>query len=113
MKSRVFASPQMHQSTARIRLFNDLIRFDQISDERDVAAAAKYRSVWELRIASRANHDGGKFTTARNSNHSHRRRSFHNLAHDLPRPSFILGHHKHSLELVPFQRHTIVDSVFL
>ncbi len=67
MKSRVFASPQLHQSAAGISLFNDLIRFDQISDECDVAAAAEYRSVRELRIARWADHDAGKFTTAGNN----------------------------------------------
>src|SRR6266571_2703538 len=64
MKSRVFASPQLHQGTAGIGLFNHLIRFGHISDERDVAAAAEYRSVWKLRIAGRADHDAGKSTTA-------------------------------------------------
>src|SRR5713101_3526911 len=64
MKSRVFASPQLHQGTAGIGLFNYLIRFGHISDERDVAAAAEYCSVWELRIAGRADHDAGKSTTA-------------------------------------------------
>src|SRR5437899_1513913 len=63
MKSRVFASPQLHQSTAGIGLFNHLIRFGHISDERDVAAAAEYRSVRELCIAGRADHDAGKSTT--------------------------------------------------
>src|SRR6266851_3075127 len=64
MKSRVFASPQLHQGTAGIGLFNHLIRFGYISDERDVAAAAEYRSVRKLRIAGRADHDAGKSTTA-------------------------------------------------
>src|SRR6266851_2050300 len=64
MKSRVFASPQLHQGTAGIGLFNHLIRFGYIGDERDVAAAAEYCSVWELRIAGRADHDAGKSTTA-------------------------------------------------
>src|SRR5260370_42324567 len=59
MKSRVFASPQLHQRAAGIALLNDLVRFDQINNERDVAAVAKYRSVRELRIASRADHDAG------------------------------------------------------
>src|SRR6266702_7597781 len=63
MKSRVFASPQLHQGTDGIGLFNHLIRFGHISDQRNVAAAAEYRSVWELRIAGRADHDAGKFTT--------------------------------------------------
>src|SRR6266567_5517449 len=63
MKSRVFASPQLHQGTAGIGLFNHLIRFGYVSDERDVAAAAEYRSVRELRIAGRADHDAGKSTT--------------------------------------------------
>src|SRR6266851_3276589 len=67
MKSRVFASPQLHQSAAGVGLFNELISLGQISDERDVAAAAEYRSVRELRIACRADHDAGKFTTAGNT----------------------------------------------
>src|SRR5713101_2041645 len=67
MKSRVFASPQLHQSAARVGLFNELISLGQISDERDVAASAEYCSVRELRIACRADHDAGKFTTAGNT----------------------------------------------
>src|SRR5260370_4832092 len=59
MKGRIFASPQMHQRAAGIGLFNELIRFGQVSDECDVAAAAEYRSVRDLRIACRADHDAG------------------------------------------------------
>jgi hypothetical protein len=64
MKSRVFASPQLHQRTAGISLFNKFIRFGQVSDECDVASSAEYRSVWKLRIARRTNHDARKLTTA-------------------------------------------------
>src|SRR6266853_2018666 len=45
--------------------------------------------------------------------HLLRRRAFHNLPHDFPRPRLILRHHKHSLELIAFYCHTIVDPVFL
>src|SRR5260370_34013592 len=90
MKSCVFASPQLHQRAAGIGLLNDLVRLDQISNERDVAAVAKYRSVRELRIARRANHDARKFTTPRKREvQLLRRRAFHNLPHNFPPPPFI------------------------
>src|SRR5260370_36501594 len=57
MKSRVLASPQMHQGAPGIRFFNHFIRFDEISDECYVASATEDRSVRELRVTGGADHE--------------------------------------------------------
>src|SRR5260370_14288205 len=67
MKSRVLASPQMHQGAPGIRFFNHFIRFDEISDERYVASATEDRSVRELRLTRMADQSPSKFNTARNN----------------------------------------------
>src|SRR5260370_33175309 len=60
MKSRVLASPQLHQSAPGIRFFNHFIRFDQISDKCYVASATEDRSVRELRVTGGADPGGGE-----------------------------------------------------
>src|SRR5260370_18183184 len=66
MKSRVLASPQMHQGAPGIRFFNHFIRFDEISDECYVASATEDRSVRELRVTGGADPDPGQVTYPRN-----------------------------------------------